>query len=148
MPKKGAPLHENEAENMPGLVLTQSALDEEDATPLTPREKILSRSKAYSTGNRRFMWTSVGVIVLAIVGLWGYALASQFSFIDWSKSSEARLIANTRRDWETLFDEKASIKDTVQVGINTLVGKIKSEETVLPVTTTATATSTATTTSL
>jgi hypothetical protein len=132
---------------MPGLVLTQSALDEENTTPLTPREKILSRSTAYSASNRRFMWTSVGVIILAIVGLWGYALASQFSFIDWSKSSEARLIANTRRDWETLFDEKASIKDTVQVGINTLVGKIKSEEAVLPIITTAT-TSTATTTSL
>lgn len=102
---------------MPGLIVNQGTIDNDGRRQKSPREKILEHTSPNNASAIRWMWICTFAITLAIIGVWVYGLATQLSFFSWSGSSEAKLIKNTKEQWNYIFIDQptstASLKAEV-----------------------------------
>lgn len=110
--------------------------------PQSPREKIAS-TNAYNQTARRWLYVGVFSILTAMLGLWGYNTFAQLSFIDWSGTAEAKLISQTRSEFNNLSKDS----DLLNGKIKERLEQVKKEATELSATTTVSATITTSTTS-
>jgi hypothetical protein len=73
---------------------------------------------------RKVLTTTVAVITVLIVALWGFALRHQFSAINWGQSSEKQMIDQAGADWQTA-QEATKIADKSDAGaVQTIKDKL------------------------
>lgn len=110
---------------MPGLIVHQGTTDGEPRQQKSPREKILERASPNNQRATRWVWICTAVITLAVAGVWGYGFAAQLSFLNLSNSSEAKLIKNTKEQWNFFFTQQptttAGVKEEITAALNHII---------------------------
>jgi len=73
---------------------------------------------------RKVLTTTVAVITVLIVALWGFALRNQFSAISWGQSSEKQMLDQAGADWQKA-QEATKIADKTDAGaVQTIKDKL------------------------
>ena len=76
-----------------------------------------------------WLWICVSVVGAIILVMWGWATSIRLSSFSWAKTPEKKLIENSQKDWNELFNDRESkIKnDQLKLQIKNILNTIIAE---------------------
>lgn len=113
---------------MPSLIYGEGKMSDEELTAAISDLKIPQSEphlprQGYDQTAGMWMWLGVIVVALAVSGLWLWSLNIKFGGLNWSKSADKSLLADTQKDWNTAFDDSRStdqLKTEIKNKLNTI----------------------------
>lgn len=96
--------------------------------PKIEEQKTL-RLPAENPQAKLWLWIGVSAVSAIILVLWGWATSISLSSFSWAKTSEKKLIDNSKENWNMLFNnEKTKIQnEQLKLQIKKLINTVETE---------------------
>jgi hypothetical protein len=85
---------------------------------LPPEEKSQPAVPVYTGYNpvaRRWLWILVSTFTIIIGIMWLWATKISFSYINWNRAPEKKILDTGKTDWDSLFNSETSLTQQTQI---------------------------------
>ncbi len=83
------------------------AEEPKETTPrVNIREKFFTEQGARERKISVWLWVGMTIVIILIVGFWGYSIYFSVSTINWKKTEESKLINKTTTNWDQIFQKR------------------------------------------